>query len=239
MWVPIKKPHFNTYLEENLSAMRENGEREIEWSFNRDTQTPWSITTLDLGTKDTLKVIWDLHIRKLEEEGWTVCYTDGSGLETKAAGAFTRTSYTGMHGEKTGSNYLGTKATHCDGELNSIAQALEESREVNLLTILTDSKLAISTIRRLNSGTAPPWSAIEAQILEKLCKRSNDHLDTGLAWVKSHKGIEGNKKVDKLCREASILGHELEGVVTPAGLKAWSRRVGVEARGGSGEGILG
>ena len=57
--------------------------------------------------------------------------------------------------------------------------------------------------------------------------------------VKGRKGIEGNKEADKLCREASILGHESQGVVTPAGLRAWSKRVGAEARGGSVEGILG
>ena len=70
-------------------------------------------------------------------------------------------------------------------------------------------------------------------------RRTLNQQDTGLAWVKGHKGIEGNEKADKLCREASILGHESEGVVTPAGLKAWSRRVRAEARGGTGEGILG
>ena len=59
-----------------------------------------------------------------------------------------------------------------------------------------------------------------------------------MAWIKGHKGIQGNEKADKLCREASILGHESEGVVTPAGLRAWSKRVRAEARGGSGEGIL-
>ena len=41
-----------------------------------------------------------------------------------------------------------------------------------------------------------------------------------VAWVKGHKGVKGNEEADKLCREASILGHETEGVVTPAGLRA-------------------
>ena len=45
-----------------------------------------------------------------------------------------------------------------------------------------------------------------------------------MVWVKGHKGIKGNEEADKLCREASILGHESEGVVTPAGLRAWSKR---------------
>ena len=165
----------------SVAAMGENGEREIVWNFSRDTRTPRAISMLELGTKDTLKVVWDLRIRELEEEGWTTCYTDGSGLENKAAGSFTRSSHTGLHGERTGSKYLGTRATHYDGELDGIAQALEESREVNLLAILTDSKPAISTIRKLDSGTVPPRSEIEARILSELCRRSHDHLDTSLA----------------------------------------------------------
>ena len=60
-----------------------------------------------------------------------------------------------------------------------------------------------------------------------------------MVWVKGQKGIKGNEEADKLCRETSILGHESQGVVTPAGLRAWGKRVRAEARGGSGEGILG
>ena len=140
--------------------------------------------------------------------------------------------------DSTGSEYLGTRATHYDGELSGIAQALEDSREIQMLAILTDSKPAISTIKKLDTGVAPPRSEIEARITKELCRRSGNQ-DTCVAWVKGHKGIEGNEEADKLCREASILGHESEGIVTPAGLRAWSKRVRAEARGGSGEGILG
>ena len=76
-----------------------------------------------------------------------------------------------------------------------------------MLTILTDSKPAISALRRLEQGTAPPRSA---RILEELCKRANNDEDTCVAWVKGHKGIQGNEEADRLCREASILGHESE-----------------------------
>ena len=57
--------------------------------------------------------------------------------------------------------------------------------------------------------------------------------------VKGHKDIKGNKTADKLSKHASILGHESEGVVKPAGLKAWARRVRAEARGGNENGLQG
>ena len=82
-----------------------------------------------------------------------MCYTDGSGLNDKASGAYTRKCHVGFHEDKTGSEYLGIKATHYDGELSGIAQALKEVREVNMLTILTDSKPAISALRKLDRGT--------------------------------------------------------------------------------------
>ena len=57
-----------------------------------------------------------------------------------------------------------------------------------------------------------PRSEIEARILREHCGRADNHNDTCVvAWVKGHKGIKANKEADKLCREASILGHESEG----------------------------
>ena len=54
-------------------------------------------------------------------------------------------------------------------------------------------------------------------------------METQIAWVKGHKDIQGNELADKLSKHSSILGHESEGIVTPAGLKAWARRVRAEA----------
>ena len=62
----------------------------------------------------------------------------------------------------------------------------------------------------------------------------NKSQETYIAWVKGHKYINGNEMADKLSKEASILGHESEGAVTPAGLRACARRVRAEARGGGG-----
>ena len=56
----------------------------------------------------------------------------------------------GFHEDNAVSEFLGTKATHYDSELNGIAQALEESKEVNMLIALTDSKPAISALRKLD-----------------------------------------------------------------------------------------
>ena len=99
-------------------------------------------------------------------------------------------------------------------------------------------QLAIRTVEKLNSGTAAPRLSIEARIRSSL-KALKERLQDSYPWVKGHKDIKGNEAVDKLSKRPSILGHESEGVVTLAGLRAWSRRVGAEARGGRGNGLLG
>ena len=108
-----------------------------------------------------------------------------------------------------------------------------------MLTILTDSKPAISALRKLDKGITPPRSEIESRILKELCGRADNDTITCVAWVKGHKGVKGNEEADKPCREASILGHESEGVVTPTDLRAWSKRMRAEEREGGGECILG
>ena len=185
-----------------------------------------------------------MRVRELEEEGWTTAFTDGSGLNDKAAGRFC-SNPSRLDKERQpdmeGSGYLGTKATNFDGELEGIALALEKHTEANtnLLAILTDSKQVIRALEKLDSGAEAPRSAIEARIQKTLETRENNQQETYITWVKGHKDIKGNEKADKLSKETSILGYKSEGAVTPAGLRAWARRERAKARGGSGQGIQG
>ena len=228
-WAAVKGVHYNTCLEEILANMGENGERQITWDFTRERKQLHTLYTGNLGTKDTLQVVWEMRVRDLEEEGWTTAFTDGSGLNDKTAGGFcsnpNRTDKERQL-EISGKRYLGTRATHFDGELEGIALALGKHTEADtqLLAMLTDSKPAIRTVEKLDSGTEAPRSAIEASIQKSLETRKNRHMDTYIAWVKGHKDIKGNEKANKLSKETSILGHESEGVVTPAGLRAWAKR---------------
>src|SRR5258706_6870555 len=228
--------------------MGANGEREITWEFHRGRKLIHNLQHRDpeLGTKDTPQLVWELRIRELEEEeGWTTVFPDGSGLDNKAAGAFcpnpTRPDKERNPEDLSGDKYLGTRATHIDGELEGIALALETHNEkrTGMLAILSDCRPAIRTVEKLDAGLEGPRSHIEARIQKALESRETQHLETHISWVKGHKDIKGNEAADKLSKKSSILGHESEGVVTPAGLKAWARRVRAEARGGSREGVLG
>ena len=186
MWATIKGNHYNTCVEEILAATGENGERQIDWDFTRERKETHTLYRGDLGTKDTLQVVWELRVRELEEEGWTTAFKDGSGLNDKAAGGFcsnpNRLDQT-RQPERQGSEYLGTKATHFDGELEGIALALEKHTEAdtNLLAILTDSKPAIRTLEKLDSGKEATRSAIEARIQRTLEIRKNKNADTYIA----------------------------------------------------------
>ena len=99
--------------------------------------------------------------------------------------------------------------------------------------------MAVQVVEKIDSGTAAPRSSIEAKIQHALETREGRLQETYLTWVKEHKEIKGNEAADKRSKQASILGHESEGIVTSADLKAWSRRVRAEARGGNGNGLLG
>ena len=103
----------------------------------------------------TLKVVWEMRIRDLEDEGWSTAFTDGSGLNLKAASGFcSNPNNTSV--KPPGSKYLGTRSTHFNGELEGIALALENHTENLMLAIPTDSKPAIQVLEKLNLGKEGP-----------------------------------------------------------------------------------
>ena len=148
-----------------------------------------------------------MRIRDLEEdEKWTTAFTDGSGLDNKAAGGFCSNpnkpprSLDLATPDLTGKKYLGTRATHTDGELEGIALALEAHIQTGMLAILSDCRPAIRTTENIDSGTQGPRLHIEARIQKALENRSNQHLETMIAWVKGYKDIKGNEKADILSK---------------------------------------
>ena len=102
-----------------------------------------------------------------EDEGWTTSFTDGSGIDNKAAGAFCSNPnklQSPPTPDLTGKGYLGTRATYIDGELEEIALALEAHEQTGMLAILSDYRPTIRTTENLDSGTLGPRSHIEARI---------------------------------------------------------------------------
>ena len=114
----------HTCLEGMLATMGENGERRIEWDFPQETKQIYTLHKGNLGTKDTSQVVWEMRIRDLEEDAWTTVFIDGSGLNHKAAGGFCsnpNSTDKERQPELSGNEYLGTRATHFDGEMVGIA----------------------------------------------------------------------------------------------------------------------
>ena len=88
----------------------------------------------DLGIKYTPQIVWEMRIRVLEE-GWTMAFTDGSGLDDKAAGGFCSNPNRldkDRQPDLSGDRYLGIKATHFDEELAGIALALVGHNDMNM-----------------------------------------------------------------------------------------------------------
>ena len=85
-WAPVKRPHYNTSLEEILASMGENGESELEWEFPRGRKRIHTVQSGELGTKDTPRILWEMRIRDLKEERWTAVFTDGHPLRRRAGG---------------------------------------------------------------------------------------------------------------------------------------------------------
>lgn len=148
---------------------------------------------------------WLATISAHMEEGWRAIYSDGSGSEGHAAAAahmMTRRT----EPPRTTSSYLGPIATSGDAELQGLLLALQLSSDLDQVLILSDSQASIASLHKLARGTQPPRSHIETQIKAALQERGSANMDTGISWVRSHIGMEGNEKADTEAGMRSYLG---------------------------------
>ena len=58
--------------------------------------------------------------------------------------------------------YLGTRATHHDGELVGITLALQHHKGAHVLAVLSDSKAVLQAVTNIDTGIPPSRSTIEA-----------------------------------------------------------------------------
>ncbi|KAF8415586.1 hypothetical protein EV426DRAFT_663716 [Tirmania nivea] len=166
---------------------------------------------------------WQAKIGSLMEEGWRICYTDGTGRDNQHASAFyseDRRNNPSLEGH----SYLGGEATVADAERQAISLSLAAHRESSMVFILSDSQSAISSALNISQGGAP-ISTIETDIMNLLAERHLNNLDTEIAWARAHIGIEGNEKADKLADFGSALGQVSlsQPVITEGGIRQLSK----------------
>jgi len=129
----------------------------------------------------------------------TLAYTDGSGLDGKAAGgAITdKGAVTLGEVEPTNAVCLGKRASVADGERAGVMSALQAHSDTSEITTLTDSLTALTSTMNLSKGH-PAKSGIEGIISTLSRRRHRERCITNISWVKAHIGIPGNEAVDKL-----------------------------------------
>jgi len=162
---------------------------------------------------------WQAGLGTLLDEGWRVCYTDGTGREGETAAGVYSHDRKGNPPRSYGS-FAGNISSVEDGERLAIALALEKE-EAEMIAIASESQAAIQSIRNISKGV-PPRSQIECRIKKALTAGTRD---IGILWVRGHIGICGNEQVDKQAEFESILGtiSESSKIATEEGMKAISK----------------
>lgn len=181
---------------------------------------------------------WAAKIGGLLDEGWRVCYTDGTGRQGHSASAMVSEDRRG-NPTLSSLSYLGEEATVADGEREAIVLALKSHRDAPMIAILSDSSSAISTAMEISRGARPPRSGIEIELGDLLAERHSNLHDTSISWVRSHIGIKGNEKADELAALASARGQLTvqEPTVTEGGIRQTSRSTRAKARTAPGFGV--
>lgn len=100
----------------------------------------------------TSKGGWPAKIRRLLDEGWRVCYTDGTSRQGHIASAVVAEDRRGNPNLNSHS-YLGEEATVADAERQALVLALKIHWETSMLAILSDSTSAISAAVKISQGS--------------------------------------------------------------------------------------
>jgi len=144
--------------------------------------------------RSKVKAYWKGAIGGLQDHGYRVMYTGGSGRSSGAAVAM-------VCGGVKELRYEGTTATESDAERAAIGLACRG--EGSMILILTNCQATLQGVLNISRG-APPRSGMELGIKKGLTKRACG--DIAISWIRSHIGIVVNEEANKLAAFATILG---------------------------------
>ncbi|KAG0644112.1 hypothetical protein HOY80DRAFT_942787 [Tuber brumale] len=190
---------------EAATRVRENG-----LFFNKQYRPPENIIPLvsSLTARQFRNDAQAVTSERLEAGREIVVFTDGSksGLE---AGAAVWRKADSRGGEIKKMYGLGTKMSIYDAELYAIWKAIglggrvARERGAKKLTICADSQAALGVMAR---GTTGPGSHLALRGRAEMKELHHTYgIDVALEWVRSHAGIRGNIRVDKLARAACAI----------------------------------
>jgi len=145
---------------------------------------------------------------RIEAGREVVVFTDGSKSGLRAGAAVWRKADPQGGGIRTMYG-LGTRMSIYDAELYAIWKAIglggrvARERKAKKLTICADSQAALGMMAR---GTVGPGSHLALHGRAQMKDLYHTYgIDVALEWVKSHAGIRGNIRVDKLARAACTI----------------------------------
>jgi ribonuclease HI len=143
------------------------------------------------GKKEKKKEVEKI-IKRKKEEGYTICYIDGSNKKDMNAAAIT---YRPNRETKQSTERVPKKRRIIDCEIIAMILAIEHNQEENKLLIMSDNQMA------LEYWEYPKKKAILAHHNERLFKvlrKFEGKIQS--SYIPAHTGIEGNEQADEAAK---------------------------------------